>query len=182
MKEKRTEKPGVMIYADLRSTIAKLDDAQAGQLFRAILEYGMDGETPQLPSPLDLLWPMIQMRVDADDDRYYDVVNKRSYAAYVRWAKEKNQTPLSYESWLEKDAHQKTPEETPTAHSPALFASATPTASRLTPTAGAPSRLDPTAGAPSRLDSTAGASSRLDPFYQDLVTPSAPDSPLPFTF
>lgn len=119
MNKKRTGKPGVMIYADLRYTITKLTDAQAGQLFRAILEYGLDGKKPQLDSDLDILWSIVQARLDADDDRYYDVVNKRSYAAYVRWAKEKNQHPLSYEKWLEADGHLAAPEDTPTEKVPA---------------------------------------------------------------
>ena len=160
MKEKRTEKPGVMIYGDLHSTIARLDDAQAGQLFRAIMDYGLEGTMPQLPSPLDLLWPMIQLRLDADDDRYYDVINKRSYAAYVRWAKEKNQTPLSYESWLEKDAHQKTPEEAPTAQSP--------------------SHREPMSQSPSGIGNKGQIPSGLDPFYRDLVTPDTPAASFPF--
>ena len=119
MKEKRTGKPGVMIYADLRYSITKLTDAQAGQLFRAILEYGLDGTPPLLSSKLEPLWPIVQARLDADNDRYYDVVNKRSYAAYVRWAKEKNRTPLSYEKWLEADGHLAAPEDTPTEKAPA---------------------------------------------------------------
>lgn len=160
MKEKRTEKPGVMIYGDLHSTIAKLDYAQAGQLFCAIMDYGLEGKMPQLPSPLDLLWPMIQLRLDADDDRYYDVINKRSYAAYVRWAKEKNQTPLSYESWLEKDAHQKTPEEATTAQYP--------------------SHREPMSQSPSGIGNKGQTPSGLDPFYRDLVTPDAPASSFPF--
>ena len=162
MKEKRTEKPGVMIYGDLHSTLARLDDAQAGQLFRAIMDYGLEVTMPQLPSPLDLLWPMIQLRLDADDDRYYDVINKRSYAAYVRWAKEKNQTPLSYERWLEKDAHQAPLEEAPTAQPLSYSASKSPT--------------------PSGIGSKGQKPHELDPFYQDLVTSSAPNSPPPFPF
>lgn len=93
-------KPGIMIYFDMLETVNRLSDRDAGRLFRAILEYGMTQRVPELPEKLFLIWPLLQMRLDNDDQRYYRVTLKRRYAIYVRWAKEKGQTPLPYEEWL----------------------------------------------------------------------------------
>lgn len=93
-------KPGVMIYFDLQGVLDRLSDRHAGILFRAILQYGETRKIPDLPDPLYLLWPMIQLRLDSDDQRYYRVSQKRKYAVYTRWTKHHGQTPLSYEDWL----------------------------------------------------------------------------------
>ncbi len=94
------KKPGVMIYFDMLETLERLSDENAGVLLRAILEYGKTQCEPQLPDPLYLLWPMIRMRLDMDDERYYQVSQKRSYAAYVRWANHQGHAPMPYNEWL----------------------------------------------------------------------------------
>lgn len=93
------KKPGVMLYFDLKRTVDRLSDKHAGILLRAILEYGLTGTVPELPDKLFLLWPMIQMRLDVDDERYYQLTYKRKYAAYVRWENEHGREPLSYKDW-----------------------------------------------------------------------------------
>jgi len=93
-------KPGVMIYFDMAPILDRLSDKNAGILFRAILEYGATGQEPELPDRLRLVWPMIQMRLMADDQRYQTIIYKRKYAAYSRWAKYHGQTPVSYDQWL----------------------------------------------------------------------------------
>ena len=94
------EKPGVMIYFDMRETLNRLSDRNAGLLFRAILEYGATRKVPKLPDVLFPIWPLIQMRLDIDDERYFRVTQKRRYAVYVRWAKHHEQTPVSFDEWL----------------------------------------------------------------------------------
>lgn len=94
------KKPGVMVYFDLLETLELLSDKNAGILFRAILHYGQNQTVPQLPGRLALLWPMIQMRLDLDNERYTLTSQRRKYAVYVRWSKEHGQTPLSFNSWM----------------------------------------------------------------------------------
>lgn len=94
------EKPGVMIYFDLIPVLERLNTRQMGLLFQAILNYGKYRCVPDLPSPLCLFWPLIQMHLDADDARYREVSNKRRYAAYVRWANQRDKEPMSYAEWL----------------------------------------------------------------------------------
>ena len=95
-------KPGIMIYFDILPTIARLSEKNAGILFRAVLEYGSTGKEPELPYQLRLIWPMVQMRLIADDQRYQTMTYKRKYAAYSRWAKEKGEEHLSYKQWLSR--------------------------------------------------------------------------------
>jgi len=95
-----SEKPGVMIYFEIMETVRLLNDTQAATLFRAILEYGITKKEPQLPDDLLILWPLIRMRLDTDDDRYYKVAQKKRYGAYVRWARYNNSEPLPFEQWV----------------------------------------------------------------------------------
>ena len=65
-----SKKPGVMLYFDTMQSIRHLSDKNVAILLRAIMEYGMHGTIPELPDKVLLLWPMIQMRLDTDDQRY----------------------------------------------------------------------------------------------------------------
>jgi hypothetical protein len=104
-----SKKPGVMIYYDVKQAVDKMSDKHAGILLRAILEFGFEGTIPQLPDKLNLIWPMIQMRLQLDDHRYHQLYYKRRYAAHVRWSNDKGLEPLSYEAWLETDEGRKRP-------------------------------------------------------------------------
>ena len=94
------KKPGVMIYFELRGVLKLLSDAEKGKLFEAIWEYGETGLTPTLPDKVLVIWPLIQMRMDTDTDRYNLMGMKRRYAAYVRWSREHGITPSEYNEWL----------------------------------------------------------------------------------
>jgi len=99
------KKPGVMIYFELRGMLKLLPDAEKGQLFEAILEYGETGQLPELSPTLRVAWPLIQMRLDADTNRYTHVGMKRRYAAYVRWAKEHGEEPIAFSEWVDLNGH-----------------------------------------------------------------------------
>lgn len=95
------QKPGVMIYFDLRPVLDLLSMEEKGMLFQAILEYGEDGFYTHLDEKLSLLWPLIQQRLDRDWARYQATVLKRRYAAYSRWEKQHGHDPLPYVRWAE---------------------------------------------------------------------------------
>ena len=99
------KKPGVMVYFELRGMLKLLPDAEKGKLFEAILEYGETGHVRELSDTLKVAWPLIQMRLDMDNDRYTAVGMKRRYAAYVRWAKEHAERPIAYSDWVEQRGH-----------------------------------------------------------------------------
>ena len=99
------KKPGVMVYFELRGMLKLLTDEEKGKLFEAILEYGETGCIPELSPTLHVAWPLIQMRLDADTDRYAYVGLKRRYAAYVRWAKEHAEEPAAFSDWVEQKGY-----------------------------------------------------------------------------
>ena len=94
------KKPGVMIYFELRGMLKLLSDAEKGQLFEAILEYGETGSTGELSRILQVAWPLIQMRLDMDANRYELVTLKRRYAAEARWAREQGKPQKTFEEWM----------------------------------------------------------------------------------
>ena len=99
------QKPGVMIYFDLLPAIENLTAADCGNLLRAMLEYGSKKTIPPLTKRVGLLWPMIQMRLDRDEMQYCNVVTKRAYSAYVRWAKYHGEEPMDFTAWQEKKGY-----------------------------------------------------------------------------
>lgn len=101
------DKPGVMIYFELREVLARLSCEECGELFRAILYYGETGEEPEMDWDLQVFWPLIRNRLDLDDQRYRNVTDKRRYAAYVRWTKDED--IMTYEQWRQSDAYEEDP-------------------------------------------------------------------------
>ena len=59
-------KPGVMFYFDVRPCIKRLDAAEKGRLFEAILDYGEFGVVPELDGALGVAWDFIQPKLDRD--------------------------------------------------------------------------------------------------------------------
>ena len=101
------KKPGVMVYFDLRKMLKLLPDAEKGKLFEAILDYGETGCVGELTDTLQIVWPLIQQRLDLDSLRYTEMGRKRRYAAYVRWAKEHNEIPKEYSFWIKEKGYEK---------------------------------------------------------------------------
>lgn len=81
-------KPGVMFYFNVRPCLKRLDIAEKGRLFEAILDYGEFGIIPEMDGALGVAWDFIQNRIDLDSQRYESIVEKRTQAAKTRWAKE----------------------------------------------------------------------------------------------
>lgn len=92
-------KPGVMFYFDVRPCIKRLDAAEKGRLFEAILDYGEFGVVPELDGALGVAWDFIQPKLDRDSGRYDRQVEQRQYAVYVREAKKKGETPMPFDAW-----------------------------------------------------------------------------------
>ena len=96
------QKPGVMIYFDMLPAIENLSKADKGVLFYAILRYGLHGEVPEMSAKLKVVWPLVQQRLDRDEEQYCKVVTKRAYSAYVRWAKHNKEDVMSFQNWQER--------------------------------------------------------------------------------
>lgn len=80
------ERPGFMIYFDRLSFLDRLDDAQCGQLLRAMVDYSKDGVVPILDDvPLEVAWDVVRPMLDKDVDRYREVCEKNRENAIKRW-------------------------------------------------------------------------------------------------
>lgn len=92
-------KPGVMFYFDIRPCLKRLSIEDKGMLFEAILDYAEHGIEPDFDGVVGVAWDFIKPGIDRDSDRYGNQVLQKQYAAYVREAKKKGQTPLSFDDW-----------------------------------------------------------------------------------
>lgn len=92
-------KPGVMIYYETMDMMDRLSDSEVGQMTRAIISYSRYGIVPELPPALMAVWPFVRRSVDADTERYNEVISKRRYAVYCRKAKAAGETPTEYQQW-----------------------------------------------------------------------------------
>lgn len=95
--------PGVMLYYDLLPCLEAFTDAELGQLFKAILQYGATGEVIDLTGSLSIAWALIRPRIDRDAEQYALKAKKSRYAAYVREEKARGHTALSYDEWAIDD-------------------------------------------------------------------------------
>jgi len=96
-----SKKPGVMIYFDIRGVLNMLTLEECGALFRAILEYGETGLVAQrdLLDKARLIWPLVQMSLDRDNDRYREISRRNRYANYVRWQRQRGEEILPRNEW-----------------------------------------------------------------------------------
>lgn len=93
-------RPGIMIYFEVRKPLAWLPDAEKGQLFDAILEYGETGLEPEFDGMLAMAWSFIQPKLDRDQNEYDKTVLKRQFAAFCRKLKSKCKQEISFDEWL----------------------------------------------------------------------------------
>ena len=95
-------KPGIMIYFDLLEPLAMLSNAEKGVLLQMMLEYGKTGIEPEIKRTkmVEIVWAIVKMRLDFDDETYRTKVARSKYAAYVRWSQKKGNTVLDYDAWL----------------------------------------------------------------------------------
>ena len=77
---KKSEKPGVMLYFDIRPCLNRLTDSEQAQLFRAILDYGESSIEPGFEDRLGLVWDFVKPMIDRDTDRYKEIQEKRARA------------------------------------------------------------------------------------------------------
>ena len=82
------ERPGVMLYFDLRPSLKRLSLEDKGLLFECILDYAQYGELPELDGMPGIAWDFIRPRIDRDAERYQEVSESRRQAAKKRWEKQ----------------------------------------------------------------------------------------------
>ena len=95
-------RPGIMIYFDIVRSLEDLNDAEVGQLFRALLEYGQTGVLPDFQDrALRTVWRQLQARADQDAAKYSKKCLDSRFAVYCREAEKKGQIPLPRDEWAQ---------------------------------------------------------------------------------
>ena len=94
------QKPGVMLYFEMRNVFEELSNEKRGILVSAILDYSEHGIQPDFRGSLRIAWASIQPRLDRDDEAYLRNVQQRRYAVYVRESKKDGTLPLPFDEWL----------------------------------------------------------------------------------
>lgn len=94
-----SQRPGVMLFFDVRPALKRLTIEERGRLFEAILDYGELGLLPDFEGGLGIVWDFIQPRIDQDAARYADKVLKNRYSVYTREAKRAGLQPVEFEIW-----------------------------------------------------------------------------------
>ena len=96
-------RPGFMLYFDrLVPALAHLDDAQAGILLRAIVEYAQAGTIPTLDGLTSFAFDMLRPGIDQDGEAYERKWIHGNYMTYARKCKGEGQTPISEEAYREQ--------------------------------------------------------------------------------
>ncbi len=94
------QKPGVMLYFEMRNVFEELSNEKRGILISAILDYSEHGIQPDFRGSLRIAWASIRHKLDRDDDNYARKSQVRRYAVYIRESKKDGMLPLPYEQWL----------------------------------------------------------------------------------
>ena len=88
-------KKSFILYHDQKEVIDELDDEQAGKLFKAIYDYNVNKKV-NLAGALKLIFIPFRASFDRDEDKYQQIVEKRSEAGKKgmkkRWGNEENIT------------------------------------------------------------------------------------------
>ena len=104
------QKPGVMLYFELRPSLRRLSSRERLALYDAIMDYGEWGVVPDFTGKLAVAWDFVQPKLDRDDEAYLRNVQQRRYALYARECKRDGAEPLSYKEWrVSKDSEAERP-------------------------------------------------------------------------
>ena len=71
------EQKGFVVYGDYKSVIDELDDKQAGQLFKAMLDYFVNETVPDFRDALKIAFIMIKQQMDRDANKYQKKCEKK---------------------------------------------------------------------------------------------------------
>lgn len=95
------ERPGIMVYFDIMGPIGKLEDADKGRLFLAMLEYGKNGIVPAFDRlTLELAWEFVRPKIDEDYKSYIRSVQRRQFATACRERKRRGEPDITFDEWL----------------------------------------------------------------------------------
>ena len=95
------DRPGIMVYFDMMGPLGKLQDADKGRLFWAMLEYGKSGIVPVFDGlALELAWEFVKPKIDKDYKEYVRSVQRRQFATACRERKRRGEPDITFDEWL----------------------------------------------------------------------------------
>ena len=100
-------KPGIMFYFENLEPIKVLPDADAGKLFKAMMEYGKDGVVPEFTGMLAMAWGFIKPQLDRDDEAYEKSKSQRKYAAFCKQRSALKLPKIPFEEWAEMSCNER---------------------------------------------------------------------------
>ena len=81
-------RPGVLIYHNILPQLKMLTAAEAGELFRAVLHYSLEGSYDALPRTAEVIMTGLIPLIDRDNEKYERLCQQRRAAAISRWRKD----------------------------------------------------------------------------------------------
>lgn len=79
----KNEKKSFLIYYDSIEAIESLHDADAGQLFKAVVAYAAEGREPDPSLPCYTVFLFLKAQIRRDNERYDEICRKRSEAGRI---------------------------------------------------------------------------------------------------
>lgn len=77
------EKSSFILYANYINQVSCLSDEEAGQLFKALLNFVRFGEYPQLTGAPKMAFSFISDQIERDAKKYSEIVEKRRAAGKI---------------------------------------------------------------------------------------------------
>lgn len=84
------EKKGFIVYDDTQEVVSRLSDEEAGQLFKGMLGYSVDGKAPKFKGVLEFIFIPIKQQMDRDAEKYEAKCEKNRNNIKRYWDKVKS--------------------------------------------------------------------------------------------
>ena len=92
-----SEQKGFVVYGDYKAIVDELNDIQAGKLFRAMLDYFVDGSDPDVPEDLKYVFILIKQQMDRDGCKYKKKCERNRANVNKRWNKNDTNNTTVYD-------------------------------------------------------------------------------------
>lgn len=129
------EKPGIMVYWEMFDVLERVKPEKLKPLLQAMRNLSQYGELPDFrgDEALELVWPLIEQKIAADDARYEKVRQQRIDAINSRWEKERAKSSPNNERIQPYTNVYEDKRNIPTTTSPAKSSTTTTAAGASTP-------------------------------------------------
>lgn len=86
------EQKGFIVYGDVKDVVDELDNEQAGELFRGMIDYFVDGTEPNFSDVLKFVFIPIKQQMDRDAGKYIQRCNKNRENVKKRYERIRSNT------------------------------------------------------------------------------------------